>query len=162
MVNVIGYYERLVAEIQMQMQEVQTTTTTAEEEGQQQDTNNIGGGGEECDFPFPFHYKESTTTNAAKEATRTTNCMSTYPARIVNELFRTHSFQLGVSFHGTVEGMDISSLIEVPSWTPFPVAGRGGNNKQKNNDSNNNEEEDSALLKITNDEKAMLDISHAY
>ena len=96
--------------------------------------------GAECDFPFPFHASPAGDNNGQSNI-----CMTTYSARLVNELIRSHSFQLGVSFHGQYHGdskagaESTSGWIEVPSWNPDPNNGI-----------------------ITFDEKAMSDLGYAY
>ena len=62
-----------------------------------------------CDFPFPLQW--SSENGDGKSST---NCMGTYPSQIIYELFRSHSFQLGVSFHGSSSGS--TGLIEIPHW----------------------------------------------
>ena len=93
-------------------------------------------GGAECDFPFPFHWKSAAVAGQTPNA-----CMTTYPARLVNELFRSHAFQLGLAFHGsTNEEKGTSSYIEWPIWN----------------------DDGSVGAKMTPDEVAMFDISWAY
>lgn len=75
--------------------------------------------------------------------------MITFPARLMNELFRSHAFRLGVSFHGAADAGDASSTtsggrIEIPSWDDVRVADGG------------------AGPPYTYDERAMLDIGRAY
>eukprot|EP00571_Detonula_confervacea_P007149 CAMPEP_0172327528 /NCGR_PEP_ID=MMETSP1058-20130122/59834_1 /TAXON_ID=83371 /ORGANISM="Detonula confervacea, Strain CCMP 353" /LENGTH=954 /DNA_ID=CAMNT_0013044607 /DNA_START=137 /DNA_END=3001 /DNA_ORIENTATION=+ len=125
--NVAGFYHRLV-----QMEESDRNT----------EKQNNAQSKPECDFPFPLHWRSSSGGNNDKQSSSSGTCMGTYPARIMNELFRSHAFQLGVAFHGTT--IDNASWIEVPSW----------NNHAGNNNNNG--------ASMTHDEQAMVDISLAY
>ena len=60
-----------------------------------------------CDFPYPMHWRESGNEEASSR------CMTTYPAQIFNELFQSHSFQLGVAFHGSISNS--VGRIEIPT-----------------------------------------------
>ena len=95
--DVAGFYYRLVNELS--------------EGGQEVIVNNQHGNGE-CDFPYPRHWSPSENGN---EGSTAVTCMSTYPARIMNELFRSHAFQFGVALHGSSDSGSAGS-IEVPRW----------------------------------------------
>ncbi|KAL9189278.1 hypothetical protein ACHAXT_011768 [Thalassiosira profunda] len=87
--NVAGFYQRLA-----QLDDGQTDQQSVEQSAR----------GPEYDFPIPLHV--CLEPNA---------CMSTFPARLMNELVRSHAFQLGLAFHGTNED---TPCIEIPSWKP--------------------------------------------
>jgi hypothetical protein len=92
--DVTGFYYRLVDEL------TQGDTTQTE-----QYDNGAG-----CDFPFPMNWlRENSNTESSN------SCMNTYPAQIINELFHSHAFQLGVAFHGSTDAS--IGRIEIPKWT---------------------------------------------
>eukprot|EP00804_Cyclotella_cryptica_P015516 CCRYP_003559-RA/>CCRYP_003559-RA protein AED:0.01 eAED:0.01 QI:117/1/1/1/0.33/0.25/4/4045/860 len=92
--NVAGFYYKLANEL------------TTDGNQPQFDSNQQLGNGAACDFPYPSHWSR----NGSNKST----CMNTYPAQIINELFHSHAFQLGVSFHGSISAYN--GWIEVPRW----------------------------------------------
>lgn len=97
--NVAGFYYRL-------MNELTTDGNQPQFDSHQQLDN-----GAACDFPYPSHWSTSFENGSNKS---TTTCMNTYPARVINELFHAHAFQMGVSFHGSTSAS--SGWIGVPHW----------------------------------------------
>jgi hypothetical protein len=89
--DVAGFYNRLVYELSDGSSDIQ-----------QYDNGS-------CDFPYPVHWSETGNSEQSR------HCMSTYPARIVNELFHSHVFQLGVAFHGSRSAL--VGRIEIPTWS---------------------------------------------
>jgi hypothetical protein len=89
--DVAGFYNRLVYELSDGSSAIQQYDNVS------------------CDFPYPMHWTD------AGNGQQSTRCMSTYPARIVNELFHSHEFQLGVAFHGS-ESSPLGR-IEIPTWS---------------------------------------------
>jgi hypothetical protein len=69
----------------------------------------------QCDFPYPARWKSSSSSPSSSSA-----CMRTFPAKVMNEVFRTHAIQLGLAFHGGHINGDVSlpngGWIGVPSW----------------------------------------------
>lgn len=137
-VDVAGYYQRLVIELDKENDNENRLLNNNNNEkpnkkknqkkNQEKNSQQSSSSGAECNFPLPLHY----TDNSSPQI----KVLTTYPAQIINEVMRSNSFTLGISFHGTQKNIDISPLIEVPSWT------------SPNTDQ-------------TIDEQAMVDISYA-
>jgi len=85
-----------------------------EESGQQSTADGAGSENiSQCDFPYPDHWK---TPSSSSESSNN-KCMSTFPSQLLNELFRSHAFQLGVAFHGQLDDFLLpNGWIGVPSW----------------------------------------------
>jgi len=122
---------------------VDTSTVSNERDRRTQDfrRNFIQNIGSECDYPFPLDWKISTSDSD------TPSCMNTFPARLMNELFRSHSFQMGLSFHGSWRVSDVDQgWIGIPRWKNRAALDLAG----------------SPLAIESYDEAAMLEISWAY
>ncbi|KAL7469136.1 hypothetical protein ACHAXS_009387 [Conticribra weissflogii] len=122
---------------------VDTSTVSDEHGGKKNDLrrNVVQNLGSECDYPFPLDWKISASN------TETPSCMNTFPARLMNELFRSHSFQMGLSFHGSWRVSDVDQgWIGIPRW--------------KNRAELDLDDSPPAIKSF--DEAAMLEISWAY
>jgi len=64
------------------------------EKANQKKNQQYASSGAECNFPIPAHYWEDYTQMKV---------LTTYPAQIMNEVMRSNSFTLGISYHGTQE-----------------------------------------------------------
>ena len=117
-----------------------------------------GGGRMECDFPLPFLWNGHTDASTpAMEGVTNGVCMTTYPSRLMNEIFRSHAFRLGLSFHGASSSSSSSVTDDVP------IASRGGRIYIPgwNVDSIDDDGSGSPSPR-TPDEGAMVDIATAY
>ena len=165
MADVKGFYERLVdlEEEREHARDKERDLAAATVEGdfvgkvinitQRKETShdNEHHYGSECDFPFPSQWKSSSSKSSSNNGEST--CMNTFPARLANELFRSHSFQLGLSFHGSDSapvplgsGQSGVGQIGIPQWN-------NGGDKDQNY---------GPPAVVSFDEEAMLEISWAY
>eukprot|EP00956_Cyclotella_meneghiniana_P040950 scaffold210252_cov125-Cyclotella_meneghiniana.AAC.1 len=71
--------------------------------------------GAACDFPHPLYWSPPEGSEAT--TTTTSTCFTTYPSRILNEMFHSHVFQIGVSFHG-YQHTGTDGWIRIPDWKP--------------------------------------------
>jgi len=136
-VDVAGFYQRLVIELDKENDydenrhlndnNEKKNQKKNQQKNQEKNSQLSSSSGAECDFPLPLHYADNSPQMKV---------LTSYPAQIMNEVMRSNSFTLGISFHGTQNNIDISPLIEVPSWT-------------------------SPDIEQTIDEQAMVDISYA-
>ena len=98
------------------------------------------------DFPFPLHWKQKQQSSAcslnSSDSTFTPSCMTTFSSRLLNEVLRSHAFQIGVAFHTSTHEA-FPPRIEIPSW-------RTKNTNTYDNTPN------------TLDERAMMDIARAF
>ena len=144
-VDVAGFYYRLEME---ESSGRQPSTDGSDDSAKKAESSSSSSSSSwsQCDFPYPAHWKSSITPSASSE--RSNKCMSTFPSRLINEIFRSHAIQLGLAFHGHVDDFVLpSGWIGVPSW--------------KSNDVSLSAETTASTIASV-DEDAMTEISWAY